>query len=692
MTEIPASPDGSLPGRPAAHGLVPLWTFALGWELRRGRQVILHGGVNDRYWMRGQPIGFRDLLINYLLVTAKADIIGWWDPVDGLDFPVPGHEARFQDVYGQARPAGTAAQDSSPGGAPGNGAAAGTSTTIGTSTAAGGSAAPGAGPPDPPASAETSRAAALRASTQRLGAPRAPSGFRAIEDALAAIRRVVSSPAAISAFVLHDIDAVLPPGDPGSAANYLRLRAAMRDAVVPDSPAGKPPYARNAVIVATGALSRLPDWLYQEDPRVVALHLARPDAAERRLWLSMLRAEFTGAAGEADLEPLVGPTEGLAGWQLDALARTSAIRNVPVQKVTKLLDAYRYNVRTNPWTQLDPRLIRDSGRLLAQRVIGQDRAVDAVASALQAAYIGVNFGASGAARPRGVFFFVGPTGVGKTELAKAVAELTFGDESAYARFDMSEYQQQHAAERLAGAPPGFVGFEQGGELTTRVQEHPFSVLLFDEIEKAHPAVLDKFLQILEDGRLTDGRGQTAYFSQCLIIFTSNTGADGVPGMLSSAALASPAELPYTELERHFTAAVEEKFRSLGRPEIFGRLRPGVVVFDMLRPQHVAGITSRLADQLVESVWERHHVELVIDRASVQAWMAERMAAPERFAYGGRQIRNEMEELRRAVVHYFVAAEPAAGSQVQLGVGPAGEIVVSPGAPETPRPGEPVTPG
>ena len=672
MSEAPSIPDGSPRGHPSAHGLLPLWTFALGWELRRGRQVILHGGVNDRYWMRGQPIGFRDLLINYLLVTVKADIIGWWDPVDGLDFPVPGHEARFHEVYGQAgRRAASATQDSSAeGAAPAEGAAA------------------GSGPSSPPTSGQTSRAAVLRATTQRLGAPRAPSRFRTIEDALAAIRRVVSSPAAKSAFVLQDIDAVLPITDAASAANYLRVRAAMRDAVVPDSPAGKPPYARNAVIVATGALSRLPEWLYQEDPRVVALHLARPDAAERRLWLSMLRAEFSGAVDEADLEPLVGPTEGLAGWHLDALARTSFIRNVPVQKVTKLLDAYRYNVRTNPWTQLDARLIRDSRDVLAQRVIGQDHAVDAVANALQAAYIGVNFGASGAARPRGVFFFVGPTGVGKTELAKAVAALIFGDESAYARFDMSEYQQEHAAERLAGAPPGFVGFEQGGELTTRVQEHPFSVLLFDEIEKANPAVLDKFLQILEDGRLTDGRGQTAYFSQCLIIFTSNTGADGVQGMLSSTAQAA-AELPYAELERHFTGAVEEKFRSLGRPEIFGRLRPGVVVFDVLRPQHVAGITSRLTEQLVESVWERHQVELVIDHATVQAWMAERMAAPERFAYGGRQIRNEMEELRQAVVRFFVAAEPVAGSRVYLGVGPGGEIAVTPG---TVQPGEPVMPG
>jgi ATP-dependent Clp protease ATP-binding subunit ClpB len=126
-------------------------------------------------------------------------------------------------------------------------------------------------------------------------------------------------------------------------------------------------------------------------------------------------------------------------------------------------------------------------------------------------------------RPRGILFFAGPTGVGKTELAKTLTQIIFGDERAYIRFDMSEFAEEHSAARLLGAPPGYVGYDAGGELTNAMREKPFSVVLFDEIEKAHPRILDKFLQILEDGRLTDGRGDTVYFSEAIIIFTSNLG-------------------------------------------------------------------------------------------------------------------------------------------------------------------------
>ena len=157
---------------------------------------------------------------------------------------------------------------------------------------------------------------------------------------------------------------------------------------------------------------------------------------------------------------------------------------------------------------------------LHQRVVGQDEAVSAVANAIRRARAGLQ----DPNRPLGSFIFLGPTGVGKTELARALAEFLFDDEQAMVRIDMSEYQEKHTVSRLIGAPPGYVGYEEAGQLTEAVRRRPYSVVLFDEIEKAHPEVLNVLLQLLDDGRLTDGQGRTVDFKNTVVIMTSNVGS------------------------------------------------------------------------------------------------------------------------------------------------------------------------
>ena len=235
-----------------------------------------------------------------------------------------------------------------------------------------------------------------------------------------------------------------------------------------------------------------------------------------------------------------------------------------------------------------------------------------------------------------------------------MAQLLFGDEQAFARFDMSEYKEEHAAEKLAGAPPGFVGYEEGGQLTNRVMERPYSILLFDEIEKAHPKVLDKFLQILEDGRLTDGKGQTAYFNQTVIVFTSNIGASDLTdpqtgtllrhGIMSAVQQFGTANFTYEQVEAHFKQEVAWHFTSrIGRAELLNRLGNNVLAFDLLRPEFVTGIGSKFLHLLAESARDKYGFTINYD-GSVLTFLQNRMLQDDNLLFGGRQIKNLLETL------------------------------------------------
>jgi ATP-dependent Clp protease ATP-binding subunit ClpA len=242
-------------------------------------------------------------------------------------------------------------------------------------------------------------------------------------------------------------------------------------------------------------------------------------------------------------------------------------------------------------------------------------------------------------RPRGIAFLAGPTGVGKTELAKTITSLLFGDESAYIRFDMSEFSAEHSDQRLIGAPPGYIGYDVGGELTNAIRERPFSLLLFDEIEKAHPRILDKFLQILDDGVLTSGRGDRVYFSEALIVFTSNLGIYRLEPDGSRVANVSP-EDAYADVQAKVRAEIERHFKTvLNRPEILNRIGDNIVVFDFIRLEIAQQIFSGMIDGVLSDVAAAQGITVTIDQASRDRLRAMCLAD---LSNDGRGIRNKVE--------------------------------------------------
>jgi ATP-dependent Clp protease ATP-binding subunit ClpC len=227
---------------------------------------------------------------------------------------------------------------------------------------------------------------------------------------------------------------------------------------------------------------------------------------------------------------------------------------------------------------------------LHQRVVGQDEAVTAVAEAVRRSRAGLG----DPDRPIGSFLFLGPTGVGKTELARALAEALFGSQDRMVRFDMSEFQERHTVSRLMGAPPGYVGYEEAGQLTESVRRRPYSVLLLDEIEKAHPDVFNVLLQLLDDGRLTDAQGRAVDFRNTVVIMTSNLGSDVISGQLAAGFTASGGDGDdgaAASLRDRIMRRLRESFR----PEFLNRIDE-IIVFRRLEPEQLRQITDLLLDE------------------------------------------------------------------------------------------------
>ncbi|WP_104129842.1 ATP-dependent Clp protease ATP-binding subunit [Cryobacterium sp. N21] len=294
---------------------------------------------------------------------------------------------------------------------------------------------------------------------------------------------------------------------------------------------------------------------------------------------------------------------------------------------------------------------------LGHRLIGQKRAVRAVADAVRRSRAGI----SDPDRPTGSFLFLGPTGVGKTELAKALAEFLFDDEKAMVRIDMSEYGEKFSVSRLVGAPPGYVGYEQGGQLTEAVRRRPYSVILFDEVEKAHPEVFDVLLQVLDDGRLTDGQGRTVDFRNTILVLTSNLG---------SQFLVDPT-LSLEQKEEAVLGLVRQAFK----PEFVNRL-DDIVVFSSLRTEELGEIVELDVDRLQKRLAERR-LELAVT-PDARRWLAERGYDP---IYGARPLRRLMQrEIDDRLARALLAGDIRDGDTVLVALAEDGDALTVGSAP------------
>ena len=322
----------------------------------------------------------------------------------------------------------------------------------------------------------------------------------------------------------------------------------------------------------------------------------------------------------------------------EILTTLSRLSGIPVQKLTQT-DAKKYlNLEAE----------------LHKRVIGQDQAVSSISRAIRRNQSGIR----SHKRPIGSFMFLGPTGVGKTELAKALAEVLFDDESALIRFDMSEYMEKFAASRLNGAPPGYVGYEEGGELTEKVRNKPYSVLLFDEVEKAHPDIFNVLLQVLDDGVLTDSKGRKVDFSNTIIIMTSNLGATALRDDKTVGFGAKDIRFDQENMEKR----IFEELKKAYRPEFINRIDEKVV-FHSLSSDHMQEVVKIMVKPLVASLAEQG-IDLKL-QASALKLLANQGYDPE---MGARPLRRTLQtEVEDKLAELLLKGELEAGSTLKIGV-------------------------
>lgn len=393
----------------------------------------------------------------------------------------------------------------------------------------------------------------------------------------------------------------------------------------------------NIVVIVAHNNAMIPPAFYLNNSMVSSVSVPLPGRNEREDFVNRNEACLNITQDiRSDKTAKDDLIDALDGFSLKDIAQMMKLSRQMSERISfeKLINLFKYGEKVSPWEELSKDKLKRIEEELGKRVKGQADAISKVKDVIIRAYTGFSGlqHSSKQKKPKGTLFFVGPTGVGKTELAKSLASFVFGDENACIRFDMSEYNHEHSDQRLVGAPPGYVGYEAGGQLTNAVKEKPFCVLLFDEIEKAHGRILDKFLQVLEDGRLTDGKGETVYFSETIIIFTSNIGAAEV----------SP-EMDSREVRKQFVEKVQKHFiEKLGRPELLNRIGDNIVAFNFIEDQAVFTDIAKLKFKTIEDfVEERYGAKIVFENEDDIFKSIGKKAGKQN---GGRGLLNVMEEV------------------------------------------------
>jgi AAA domain (Cdc48 subfamily) len=481
---------------------------------------------------------------------------------------------------------------------------------------------------------------------ESLGIPSSNSDAGASPDILStALDRVVSTDGLPTAIIVDFASRLIVRTDyPSPSEHQLFTRTLVLTQSAKARPVGpnrQPLF--NTVLWIVDKEGDLPDWLVINNPRLRHIPISKPDRAARRAITPALLGSLAGGQQASDAvlaqaeEDLVDETEGLLLTDLNAIVQLGRSEQVEVARISDAVRRYKVGVTDDPWRKIEKERIRSASTFVTKRVIGQDHAVTHMLDIVKRASTGIS-GTRRGGRPRGVAFLAGPTGVGKTELAKTITELLFGDESAYIRFDMSEFSAEHADQRLIGAPPGYVGYDVGGELTNAIREKPFSVVLFDEIEKAHPRILDKFLQVLDDGVLTSGRGDRVYFSEALIVFTSNLGIYSVDSTGQRIPNVT-ADQPFEEVSKRVRLEIENHFNLvLNRPEILNRIGENIIVFDFIRPEIAAKIFDHMVEGILSNVGETGQVVTIAEDVKHEL----RSICLADLSHGGRGIRNQLE--------------------------------------------------